>query len=63
MISTFFKYRTFGTNLHDFKMADKKQNGLIVIKVFKRAQEMQSESLSKPCTITVDGEGASSETP
>ena len=33
-------------------MADKK-NVLIVIKVFKRAQEKQSESLSKPCTITV----------
>ena len=39
-------------------MADKKQNGLIVIKVFERAQEKQSESLSPPCTITVYGEGA-----
>ena len=36
-------------------MADKKQNGLIVIKVFKRAQEKQSETLSEPCTITVHG--------
>ena len=35
-----------------------KNNGLIVIKVFKRAQEKQSESLSKPCTITVYREGA-----
>ena len=34
-------------------MADKKQNGLIVIKVFKRAQEQQSESLSQLCTISV----------
>ena len=38
-------------------MADKNQNGLIVIKVFKHAQEKQRESLSKPCTITIYGEG------
>ena len=37
-------------------MADKKQNGLIVIKVFKRAKEKQSESLSQPCIITVYGD-------
>ena len=38
-------------------MADKK-NELIVFEVFKRAQEKQSESLSKPCTTTFYDEGA-----
>ena len=38
-------------------MADKKQNGLIVNKVSKHAQEKQNESLSQTCTITFYGEG------
>ena len=39
-------------------MADKKQNGPIVIKFLKRAQEKQSELSSQLCTITVYCEGA-----
>ena len=54
----FFKYWTFGPNLHKFKMADKKQMARLLRKFFKRAQEKRSESLSKPCAITVYGEGA-----
>ena len=37
-------------------MADNKQNGLIVIEVFIRAEEKQSESFSQPFTITFYGE-------
>ena len=38
-------------------MADKKQNGLIVNKVSKHAQEKQNESLSQTCIITFYSEG------
>ena len=41
-------------------MADKKQNGPIVIRFLKRAEEKQSESLSQLCTIIVYGEGVAS---
>ena len=47
------RYRTFGPNLHKFKMANKKRNVQIAIKVFKCAQEKQSESMSQPCTCTI----------
>ena len=56
MISTFLSTGHSIQICINFKWHTK--NWLIVIKVFKRAQEKQSESLSKPCTITVYTEGA-----
>ena len=39
-------------------MADKNKMARLLWKFLKRAQEKQSESLSKPCAITVYGQGA-----
>ena len=48
-----FNHRIIGPNLQKFKMADKKTNGRLSLRLLKRAQEKQSESLSQLCTITI----------
>ena len=48
---------TFRPNLHKFKMADKKQNGRIVIRVFETCSgEAKCHLSSQLCTITVYGD-------
>ena len=49
----FFNHRIIGSNLQKFKMADKKTNGRLSLRLLKRAQEKQSESSSQLCTITI----------